>query len=400
MTFFVILIIIVQTFPQALYQVSYYVTMVCIFMACLLEYCILFLPKLRNLWLQKRGLHVPAGRDGDMMAGILGGMTTTVGGRRGSVNNAGTDGSIKPEYPGGVEREKRFGSTAGMISSSERGSIASSEEQRNMNISDLVSSYPFGQINNEHGASSLTSPVHKPTIYGHSNLRGGRKALTDQDTNIDSLDLSEGGSSSGGGSGRQLPMRPSNTGDRIPTADNNQGDFSNRKTGGGYGAYDIFGSNRTSAAARGSRDAQSLDVHEILLASAGKRKSVDTTGGGSRTNGVLTVNHGGHDYIMDSDLDPYSRKSSFGDFDQSGLGRVRHGTLSGPPIGSRSLKSFPVQQQSAANACHSSMKSGMRETRVKGDKKNKHVLPPPSDKTYISWHVQHSHRFFLLLVLL
>ncbi|KAF9318440.1 hypothetical protein BG006_003193, partial [Podila minutissima] len=55
--FFIAIIIIVQVFPTSAYPITYYVTMIAVYVACLLEYLILFYPKLRNLFLQKRGLN-------------------------------------------------------------------------------------------------------------------------------------------------------------------------------------------------------------------------------------------------------------------------------------------------------------------------------------------------------
>ncbi|GJJ68308.1 hypothetical protein EMPS_00654 [Entomortierella parvispora] len=349
-TFFIIIIVIVQTFPQSLYQVSYHVTVVCIFAASFLEYCILFVPKLRNLWLQKRGLHVRAGRDGDMMDSVHGGINANAG-RRGRVSNASHADEAVQDYMAG-EREKRHGSTAGVVS--ERRSSDISDAQPNMNISDLVSSYPFGQINNDVGSSSLTSPVHRPTIYGHSNLSNRcRKTMGAQESNIDSLDLSD--------PTHPLSKRPSlSAGGSTSIVDGNQGENSQAKNGG----YGIFGGNRLNTA-RSNRDAQSLDLHEILLASSNNRTAGERTDG-RRTSGMLTVNSGSGgamDFLADPDRDMFSRKSSFGDFDHLGPGRTRSATLTGVPVAgsmSRSPKLYPLHP----NTGHSSMKSGIRETRM------------------------------------
>jgi len=344
----------VQTFPQSLYQVSYHVTVVCVFVASFLEYCILFIPKLRNLWLQKRGLHVAAGREGDMMDSVLGGINTSVRRRGGMSTASHVDETAQDDGTG--DREKRYGSTAGIISS-ERRSSDTSEAQPNMNISDLVSSYPFGQISNDNRTSSLTSPVHRPTIYGHSNL-SSRGRMGTQDGNIDSLDLSE--------ATHPLSSRLSLSAvGSSSAADGNQGENSQAKNSG----YGIFGENRTNTT-RSSRDSQPFDLHEILLASSNNRTPTDHNDS-RRSTGMLSVNlgggDGGLDFLVESDRDQFLRKSSFGDFDHFGPGKVRSGAFTGAPADvsrNRSPKLYPMHRQSTMNAGHSSMKSGMRETRV------------------------------------
>ncbi|KAF9977381.1 hypothetical protein BGZ73_006128 [Actinomortierella ambigua] len=68
---FAIVIIIVQNFPKYLYQVTYYVTLVSVFAVELLEYLILFGPKLHNLVLQRKGMHVAAGRESRELDQVL-----------------------------------------------------------------------------------------------------------------------------------------------------------------------------------------------------------------------------------------------------------------------------------------------------------------------------------------
>ncbi|KAF9135679.1 hypothetical protein BGW39_001078 [Mortierella sp. 14UC] len=198
-SFFVIIIMIVQSFPLALYKVTYHVTFASVILASFIEYIILFYPKLRNLWLQRRGLHVAAGQEDDGMDSILGGVSATLGtggvGGRGEANggrmSAGTlltddgrfggGGGGSSQYFGWTKDVLAGGSARGSISSTEMRQRQQQQQQQQLqepNISDLVSSYPFGQLNGDGGIPPMISPVHRPNMYEPSSTlinRGGRK---------------------------------------------------------------------------------------------------------------------------------------------------------------------------------------------------------------------------------
>ncbi|KAF9927496.1 hypothetical protein FBU30_003213 [Linnemannia zychae] len=195
--FFVIIIIIVQTFPNTLYEVSYYATLMSVFAASLSEYIILFIPKLRNLWLQRRGFHVAAGRDDDRLGNIIGNVNPNVGGNGGRLSGATLldDGSGSGSGSGrgsgrgiggggGSGGFKKFGAKSRLGGSSvaapgepAQESIESTGIHQNPNISDLVSSYPFGQLNGDSNAPPLCSPKQHSNTYEHSSTlvrEGGR----------------------------------------------------------------------------------------------------------------------------------------------------------------------------------------------------------------------------------
>ncbi|KAK3819952.1 MAG: 7 transmembrane sweet-taste receptor of 3 GCPR-domain-containing protein [Benniella sp.] len=285
-TFFVIIIIIVQIFPDNLYEVTYHVTMVCVFVGSLLVYLILFYPKLRDLWLHKRGLHVAAGRDTVMMGGVIGAGPGTQGS---IINNHTFSGPTR----NGEKRIDTMG--AGASSGSDGISIDSTEPHKNLNISDLVSSYPFGQLSGEN-SNTLTSPIHRPTNYGQSSLMhrgGGQRNSRGQDhesLEMDDLEVTEM---------KQLPPPQSShsalqkgnvgnksnrTGHNITAASNNE---KLQKVVAGVptpamSGYDTFG--RLSNL-RTSRDVQPTDLHEILMASSSRPND----SGGGRYNGMLSV---------------------------------------------------------------------------------------------------------------
>ncbi|KAF9986010.1 hypothetical protein BGZ75_002308 [Mortierella antarctica] len=334
---FIIVVIIVHTFPKTLYHVTYHVTMVAIFLVTFLEFAILFYPKLKNLWLQKKGLHVPAGREDDMMDSILGGMTASPT-RRGGISAGGrgafTSG-IHEEFMG--QDEKRYGvAAARIIAGSDQVSMSSTDMQRsNPNISDLISSYPFGQINDNTNVE--VSPVHCPTIYGSSSLvnRAGKRG--DRDFVIENLDLPEPSQS-------LLRTKQAATVSPAPhPVTTLKLEALHPKAAG----YDTFGGDRTTAL-RNSTESQPLGMHEMLMVSSATRPA-------EYAGGMLTVakpdpyqrpsSYNGQespslqDYIGSSvsEQDPYSRKSSVGDISNIGLGKLRSGNPQ-----SRSPRLYPL----------------------------------------------------------
>ncbi|KAF9956215.1 hypothetical protein BGZ72_002935 [Mortierella alpina] len=320
---FIIVVIIVHTFPKSLYHVTYHVTMVAIFLVTFLEFAILFYPKLKNLWLQKKGLHVAAGREVDMMDSILGGMTASPG-RRGGISAVGRGGftsGMHEEFMG--HDEKRYGAAAGIVPGSDQVSMSSTDVQRNPNISDLISSYPFGQINDNTNAE--VSPVHRPTIYGSSNLVNRAGKHGDHEFVIENLDLPEPSQS-------LLRTKQAETaGPASNLATAHKLEAAHPKSAG----YDTFGRDRATTL-RNSSESQPLDMHEMLMVSSSNQPT-DYAGG------MLTVNKSGHyqrpssyngqespslqDFVgcSVSERDPYSRKSSVGDIGNVGLGKVRSG---------------------------------------------------------------------------
>ncbi|KAG0309282.1 hypothetical protein BGZ98_003884 [Dissophora globulifera] len=177
-TFFVILIIIVSSFDVSLYQITFHVTMVCILVSSFLEYVILFYPKLRNLRLQKRGMHVAAGREADFMENFMGGHGS---GPRARLNGDTFMRQFDPGYNefsrggndrvGGLGYDSMYGGGGGRMGVSPTSENDSSLDMQGVpNISDLASSYPFGQLSGEGSSELITSPVHRPTVYGTSSL--------------------------------------------------------------------------------------------------------------------------------------------------------------------------------------------------------------------------------------
>ncbi|KAI7827491.1 7 transmembrane sweet-taste receptor of 3 GCPR-domain-containing protein [Gamsiella multidivaricata] len=314
LTFFVIIIIIVQTFPSDLYQVTYHVTMVCILVSGFLEYIILFYPKLKNLWLQRHGLHVPAGRGDNYMDNIMGtGIPITDMRRGGKMVSSG--GTMKN---GG----RQFRSLGNAVKDSEWHSV---DMQGNPNISDLVSSYPFGQLSGENCSSLLTSPVHRPTNYGQSSLlsRGHRKnhAGDDQDSlEIDNPQLTgthrapslanhvataHDVGHTGSGSNHDTPVRGNSRKLSATTVPMTAG-------------YNTFGQ---SNAFRPSRDIQPLGSPKILAASSNEGSDSDTPDFSVRDF-----------YDSIPELNLQSRKNSFGGF-----------------LPSRSPQQYPFQALTAHN---------------------------------------------------
>ncbi|KAF9115372.1 hypothetical protein BGX27_007991 [Mortierella sp. AM989] len=286
---------------------------------------------LRNLWLQKRGLHVAAGREVDPINGVMA-----------------SDGSARH----GEKRYDAFDSAGGAMLSgstmarSERASFASTADMHgNPNISDLISSYPFGQLSGENNGNTLvTSPVHRPTNYGQSTLmnRSGRKSSRcgnningideqDESIEIEDLDLADSNHFPSRSSFRKSPANN--------IADNPSRAGSGKGVTGGNGrksvdalhpkiaGYDTFGrmaNNQT------NHDAQPMSLQEVLKVSTNRPN--DTTL--SRDNNVMstgllptmaatprnscTQRHSDifvHDYFSSGeDVDPQSRKSSFGSY--------------------------------------------------------------------------------------
>ncbi|KAF9283651.1 hypothetical protein BGZ68_005235, partial [Mortierella alpina] len=359
---FIIVVIIVHTFPKNLYHVTYHVTMVAIFLVTFLEFAILFYPKLKNLWLQKKGLHVAAGREDDMMDSILGGMTVTLA-RRGGISAVGRGG-----FPAGMHEEfmahdeKRYAAAAGAVAGSDQVSMTSTDMHRNPNISDLISSYPFGQINDNTNVE--VSPVHRPTIYGSSNLvnRAGKQG--DHEFVIENLDLPEPSQS------QSRTKQAATVGPAANPAIAHKLEAGHPKTVG----YDTFGRDRTTTL-RNSGESQPLDLHEMLMVSSSSRPT-------EYTGGMLTVakSNSHHrpssfngqespslqDYVGSSvsERDPYSRKSSVGEISNVGMGKLR----SGHPQ-SRSPRLYPLQPYGAPTGgmvpvSLRSIKQSLRETKM------------------------------------
>ncbi|KAG0028779.1 hypothetical protein BGZ81_004427 [Podila clonocystis] len=264
--FFIVIIVIVQAFPTSQYSITYHVTMVSVYVACLLEYVILFYPKLRNLFLQKRGLYVSAGRDETLMDSILGGGMAP-NRRNPSVSSADILHSEKDLREGSAPN---IMAGEGPFEDSRRGSAGStSNDTQNPNISDLVSSYPFGQLNGEYSrAASVTSPVHMPMMYGQSSLmnRGLRRGSADQRLTVEHVDLSD----------------PQGNGARIIPRIRGARTMSAPRSGlmKRYGSDTVTQGERINDHA--SKDAQPYDLHEMLMA----------TSNGRRSEGMLTADAG------------------------------------------------------------------------------------------------------------
>ncbi|KAF9429570.1 hypothetical protein BGZ94_010276 [Podila epigama] len=358
-------VILTLTFPSSQYAATYHVTVISVFMATLLEYLILFYPKLRNLFLQKRGLYVSAAREDTYMDSILGGGGITpssaaavaISNRR-DTESTGVDFFLgeKGSVHGSTQRPKRD------FEDSRRGSGVSEDLRDNPNISDLVSSYPFGQINGDYSTGSIVSPVHVPTIYGQSNLvnRGKRNGSGEKEAGakLDHFDLSDPL-----GNGRQSPSRAS---DQAGTSRTRDGPLSGvikrfssesetRKQrdaamGGGGGSVGGLG--------RVSKDTQSYDLHEALMAASSSRNQGDGmltayNGGGGfpRPRSDRPVSFNGIDpmfrdgFLLSSPASDYgarSRTNSAGEY--AGMGFTRDGRID---TKNRSPKVNPLQLSSS-----------------------------------------------------
>ncbi|KAF9393247.1 hypothetical protein CPC16_002475 [Podila verticillata] len=347
-SFFIVIIIIVKTFPTAQYPATYYVTMVCVYVACLLEYLILFYSKLRNLFLQKRGLYVPAGRDEALMDSILGGVMA--GNRRNPcVSSADILNGEKDVQEGGAG-DIMVGPD---FEDSRRGS-ASSNDMHNPNISDLISSYPFGQINSDYSVASITSPFHVPMVYGQSSSmnRGRRLGSADQGTTMEHLDLSE----------------PQGYGTRATQLILGSKGLAHPST-----PMKRHGSDTVSQGQRiGGRvkDAQPYDLHEVLLVASNNRRSegMRTADAGGNPRPGLSSSFVGMDLsygdsAMSSSASEYGGRSRENSADYGGIGLGRGNRLM---LHSRSPKVNPLQLNTE-HPLHSSFMSGrrsIRETRM------------------------------------
>ncbi|KAI8603788.1 periplasmic binding protein-like I [Dissophora ornata] len=361
-TFFFVLIIIVQSFPKSLYQVTYPVTMACIIVTCFVEYIVLFYPKLRNLWLQKRGMHVAAGREGTFMDTAMGGAGVLNGGC--SILGGASCVLVK-QYDGRHGRSSGGGGRGGPFTGSDSASGSSRDMQGNPDISDLVSSYPFGQISGEGNDNLMTSPVHRPTIYGSSHTltnRGRRRSSSNNERDqheMDYLDLSDVPKFSLRLGHLIVPQSNnlngavgSNTG--LTDCDNSRmaSESMTIETGG----YDTFGHVST---LRNSRDSQPRDLHAMLMASSSRRNRGMLTADGNFGNDhhplMTSINMADHTrddlFGAISEMGPDSRNSSFG-----GVEAVQRPKL------------FPLQSTSAQNGKkHSPPQSGLfsfQETRM------------------------------------
>ncbi|KAG0089826.1 hypothetical protein BGZ92_004131 [Podila epicladia] len=325
--------------------------MVAVYVACLLEYLILFYPKLRNLFLQKRGLYVSAGRDEALMDSILGGVMAP-NRRNPSVCSADILHGEKDHREGSVGDIMAGGEP---FEDSRRGSAGStSNDTQNPNFSDLVSSYPFGQLHGDHHrAASFTSPVHVPTVYGPSLVnRGQRRGSADQGLTIEHLDLSDLQS----GARASQRIRGART-MSVPRS----------------GPMKRYGSDTVTQGQRiGDHGSNALpyDLHEVLMASSN----------GRRSEGMLTVEAGGYsrsglsssfmgmdssfrDSAISHSASEYGGRSRESSADYGGVGLGRGHRLMPP---SRSPKQNPLQL-SADHPLHTSFMSArrsIRETRM------------------------------------
>ncbi|KAG0294102.1 hypothetical protein BGZ96_001789 [Linnemannia gamsii] len=363
-SFFVIIIIIVQSFPLSMFKVTYYVTIASVFLASLMEYIILFYPKLRNLFLQQRGFHVAAGREDDGMDSILGGVSAALGAGAGRSNGRGLNAATLLDGGGdggsGAGRfgERRFGSAGDLLGGggtgavgSMQGSVSSADmklqqqlqqqqhQLQNPDISDLVSSYPFGQLNSDGSAMPMISPVHRPDMYEPSSTltnRGGKKSGgggdgSDQEGGIGStrlLDVHRAtsrstGSNGGVGGTATKPVAivgaVAGSGGVIPPVK----------------GYDTFVRD-----VRNSRDSQPVDINDVLMESSNSRRSkgniLSVSGYGVGGGQDMSM----YDYLgtsVASDRGPSnSRNSSVVEYDAFGMiNRLR--------TGNRSPKLYPLQ---------------------------------------------------------
>ncbi|KAF9181892.1 hypothetical protein BGZ51_005125 [Haplosporangium sp. Z 767] len=348
-SFFVIIIIIVQAFPGSLYWITYHVTIMCVFLTSFIEYLILFYPKLRNLWLQKQGLHVAAGREEVIMDSILGGISASIG-RHGDINAPGAQDFSADRFL--RSGEKTYGSSAAAaVPESDHVSVASVDLQRKPKISDLISSYPLGQIGDDYSTASVVSPAQCPTACGSSNLTSGARKSGENEQAIETLELTEA---------RHFP----NGSIRRPESVQRPAAEATGALNPKLGWYDSFG-----------RDSQPTDLHEVQVTPFNQSRDFTSDDGGGYSGGMLSVSkpHARPSPPMDifnsaSDRYSNSRKSSVGDFDHPGLGRPR----SIMPL-NKSPKSFPLQPMNTLNTPytitggHGSLRSRkypLRETRM------------------------------------
>src|SRR5690606_261080 len=88
--------------------------------------------------------------------------------------------------------EKIYGSSAAAaVPGSDQASTASVDLQRNPKISDLISSYPLGQIGDDYNTTSIVSPAYHPTVYGSSNLTNRARGSGENEQAIEPLELTE-----------------------------------------------------------------------------------------------------------------------------------------------------------------------------------------------------------------
>lgn len=312
------------------------------------------------------------------MDSILGGVSATLGGAAGGGGGGnGARLSAATLLDGGGEGgkggrfgERRFGSAADLLGGgngggggggggSAQGSISSADMQQQQlkqqlqqghNISDLVSSYPFGQLNSDGAALPMVSPVNQSTMYEPSSTlvnRGGRKAGAgggDQQSEIDAVKLPDAHRASGrstgvnGGGGaasataKAAAGAVAGSGGVIPPAK----------------GYDTFVRDRT-ADIRNSRDAQPIDLHDALMVSSNNHRrpnggllSVSGGGGGGGGQDMSMYDFLGTRSAGASDRDPYSRNSSVVEYDALGMiNRLR--------TGNRSPKLYPLQTNYASS---------------------------------------------------
>ncbi|KAG0342662.1 hypothetical protein BG004_005625 [Podila humilis] len=327
-SFFFIIIIIVQTFSTAQYDITYHVTLACVYTSCLLEYLVLFYPKLRNLFLQRRGRYVPTGRADAFMDGILGGTLVPEHSR----DTPGNSADLLRGDNDGLSRHIGQTASRANFDDSRRGSDTSRDMQHNPNISDLISSYPFGQLNGEYGGSTTNSPVQAATMYGASSLTNRiRRGSSDQSSTLEHFDTLGTLSPPSG-------VNPS-TANRI---------LGSRRGVKRRGSDTVSPGQRT----KDSKNASHLyDVHEAFLAASNNRPGHRRSLGGVDScfqDAYATPDYGGGG--------TRSRENSVGDYHVgNGLGN-RH-------IGySRSPKVNPLQLSSEMTS--SSSRHSIRERRI------------------------------------
>ncbi|KAF9586743.1 hypothetical protein BGW38_002765 [Lunasporangiospora selenospora] len=342
--------------------------MVGVFLASLAEYLTLFFPKMRNLWLQKHGLNVRAGREEDTIESLGGGPEGIS--KRGVL-------SKNKEYT----REQRrlaetfndspfnFGST---------GEAAPSGD-KNLNISDLVSSYPFGQLGSDPNVPPIGSPPQRTCLYSQPNpmKRGIRHPHDPEDVQSEGQDTATNSQpglfQAHSGGVADSPASGSKDCRTTPKA----GLFIINPTG-----LNVFTQDNRLSSMRSSQDAQSYGLHEILMASPNQSRGVENpsdfrAGKMSETPECTGSRHGGmgppqprtgHDqgamldpYLrsgsssasrfagMDfSDIDPFSRKSSVGDMDFTSSGQTRAWKSNKSPR----ICPFPGAQSSLTSGMH------------------------------------------------
>ncbi|KAG0328841.1 hypothetical protein BGZ99_004329 [Dissophora globulifera] len=292
-TFFVILIIIVTSFDWSLYQITFHVTMVCILVSSFLEYVILFYPKLQNLRLQKRGMHVAAGREADFMENFMGGHGP---GPRARLNGDTFMRQLDPGYNefsrggndrvGGLGYDSMYGGGGGgggrMGVSPTSENDSSLDMQGVPNISDLASSYPFGQLSGEGSSELITSPVHRPTVYGTSSLTNRHRRNNNYNGSRNNTNSSGNLHAIGNGlnSGGNVSGEDDHEMEELDLSDPHtlRADRQSRNTGGGgksghgnirpkIGGYHTFGLPSSMRADPNFQppEFQQPDLHEILM---------------------------------------------------------------------------------------------------------------------------------------